>query len=487
MSQKDKTDSTRRDLLKLAGTAGLALTAGCISTIDGGDGNDSDGSGGADTAAGTEGGAGGDTATGTAASTDGRTGGGADNTTDADADADNATGEDTETGNGTGGDTGNESGDGSGGSGSYTIGMVDSLTGSLSAFGQRNQRGKDLALAAVNEVGIGGRDLEIIVEDSQSEAQSGVSAAQKLVNQNGVPFVIGAVGSGVSLAIYESVTQSTDVVQLSQNSTSPELSEFPDLLRMSPTGRTQSSALADIIAEDGYDSVAITWINNDYGQGIADAFTEAWEGDVAYNQSHDQGQSSYSSVVSGMADAGADAWLFVTYQPEMTSMAQEAYSSGYEAQFYGADSVKGPDVLENTPEGSLADMKIVAPSAAVDQENYKAFAEAFESEYGESPTAWSAYAYDCVVTAALSIATADEFSGAALADTVRDVTRPEGEKVPSFAAAMEALGEDGSASDIDYQGVSGSIDFDESGDPTAFLQIFTVEDGEYVATGTVEG
>ncbi|PSQ13132.1 hypothetical protein BRC98_02130, partial [Halobacteriales archaeon QS_7_68_65] len=227
MSQKDKNDSTRRDLLKLAGTAGLALTAGCISTIDGGDGNDSDGSGGADTAAGTEGGAGGDTATGTAASTDGRTGGGADNTTDADADADNATGEDTETGNGTGGDTGNESGDGSGGSGSYAIGMVDSLTGSLSAFGQRNQRGKDLALAAVNEVGIGGRDLEIIVEDSQSEAQSGVSAAQKLVNQNGVPFVIGAVGSGVSLAIYESVTQSTDVVQLSQNSTSPELSEFP--------------------------------------------------------------------------------------------------------------------------------------------------------------------------------------------------------------------------------------------------------------------
>ena len=97
---------------------------------------------------------------------------------------------------------------------SYTIGMVDSLTGSLSAFGERNQRGKDLALRAVNDVGIDGAELDIIVEDSESESQSGVSAAQKLVNQDNVPFLIGAVGSGVSLAIYESVIQGTDVVQL---------------------------------------------------------------------------------------------------------------------------------------------------------------------------------------------------------------------------------------------------------------------------------
>lgn len=468
MSRENSCDRTRRNLLKLTGTAGVVLTAGCISTTDGGDGNGSNASGGTDAGAGNASGAGGDTATDTGGSTGNETGG------------------DPADGNATGEDTGNESG-GSGGSGAYTIGMVDSLTGSLSAFGQRNQRGKDLALAAVNEVGIGGRDLEIVVEDSQSEAQSGVSAAQKLVNQNGVPFVIGAVGSGVSLAIYESVIQSTDVVQLSQSSTSPELSQFPGLLRMSPAGRTQSSALADIIAEDGYDSVAITWINNDYGSGIKDAFLDAWEGEVAYNQSHDQGQSSYSSVVSGMADAGTEAWLFVTYQPEMTAMAQEAYSNGYEGQFYGADSVKGPDVLANAPEGSLAGMKAVVPSAAVDQENYQQFAENFESEYGETPTAWSAYAYDCVVTAALSIATADEFTGAALADTVRDVTRPEGEQVPSFTAAMEALGEDGSAADIDYQGVSGTIDFDESGNPTAVLQVFTVEDGEYVSTRTIEG
>ena len=423
----------RRSVLKAAGAAGLVSLAGCVSTTD----DEGNGNGNGDG------------------------------------------------GNGNGNGDGNGSGDG-GSSDPYTIGMVDALTGSLSAFGERNQRGKDLALGRVNAAGIDGRELDIIVEDSEGQSQGGVSAAQKLVNQDSVPFLIGAVGSGVSLAIYESVIEGTDVVQLSQNSTGLNLTDFPGLLRMSPTGRTQSVALSNIIAEDGYDEVAITYVNNDYGQSLTDAFVEAYDGEVVYNTPHDQEQQSYSSVVSEMNSSGAEAWLFVTYQAEFATMVNEAFSSGYEAQFYGADSVSGDNVLENTPEGSMDGMKIVVPSAPVEQENYQEFASAFESEYGEQPTAWSAYAYDCVVTAALSIQAADEFTGAALQETVREVTRPEGEKVTTFEAASQILADGGGPSDVDYQGVSGPIDFDENGDPVGFLQILTVEDHDYVGTGFIE-
>ena len=380
-----------------------------------------------------------------------------------------------------------DGGGGDGGSGPYAIGMVDSLTGSLSAFGERNQRGKDLALARVNELGIDDRDLEIIVEDSGSENQGGISAAQKLVNQDSVPFLIGAVGSGVSVAIYESVVQETDVVQLSQNSTGLNLTDFPGLLRMSPTGRAQSLALANIIAEDGYDSVALTYVNNDFGQSLTDAFVDAWDGEIAYNSAHDQEQSSYSSVMSEMNNSGADAWLFITYQAEFTTMVNEAFSSGYEAQFYGADSAQGSGVLEGTPEGSMEGMKITLPSAPIEQDNYQAFASAFEEEYGEEPTSWSAYAYDCVINAALAIQAADDFTGAALQETVREVSRPSGEQVSTFEDAHAILADGGSAADVDYQGVSGPIDFDENGDPVGFLQIVTVEDHAYVDAGFIEG
>lgn len=416
----DNIDQSRRKLLQYSAVAGLAGFAGC-STTDNGDGSETDA-------------------------------------------------------NGT---TGSET-PGEGGSDPYTIGMIDSLTGSLSAFGERNQRGKDLALSRVNDVGIDGRQLRIQVEDSESQAQSGVTAAQNLVNQAGVPFVIGAVGTGVTMSIYESVIQDTDVVQLSQSSTGLGPTDFPDLLRVSPSGRSQANALANIIAEDGYDEVAVTYVNNNYGQSLADSFLNNWEGDVAYENSHNQEQSSYSNLISQMADSGAEAWVFIAYQQGYSTMVNEMYESGYEAQMYGADSIQGDTVLENTPEGSMDGTKIVTPSAPVEEENYKEFASAFQEEYDREPTSWAAFAYDCVVVASLSIAAADEFTGAAISEVVRDVTRPEGEEVTSFEQGMEILADGGSATDIDYQGVSGPIDLDENGDPRGFLQVLEVQDHSYV-------
>ncbi|MES3518408.1 MAG: ABC transporter substrate-binding protein [Natronomonas sp.] len=369
----------------------------------------------------------------------------------------------------------------------YEIGMIDSLTGSLADFGERNQRGAELALEDVNAVGVDGRELELIVEDSESDSQAGVAAAQKLVNQDEVPFVIGAVGSGVSLSIYESVIQGTDVVQLSQNSTGLALSDFPGLLRMSPSGRAQSLALADIIAEDGFEEVAVTYINDEFGESLTDAFVGAFDGTVVYNNPHDGEQASYSGVLSEMNDSGTDAWLFITYQEEFATMVTEMFESGFEAQLYGADSNRGDTVIENTPEGSMDGMKLVEPSAPVEQENYQNFAARFEDEHGEEPTAWSAFAYDCVVTAALSIQAADGFDGAALQATVREVTRPPGEAVDTYAAAHEILDDGGSADDINYNGVSGPIDFDENGDPTGSLQVFEVQDHSYVPIDFREG
>ncbi|WP_090618777.1 ABC transporter substrate-binding protein [Natrinema salaciae] len=366
----------------------------------------------------------------------------------------------------------------------YTIGMIDSRSGSLADFGERNQKAKEIALADVNEIGVKDKDLEILVEDSEGDIQQGVSAAQKLVNQDGVPFIIGAVGSGVSMAIYESVIQGTDTVQLSQNSTGLGLTDFPGLLRMSPSGRTQSIALADIISEDGYDEVAVTYINDDFGESLYDAFAEAYDGEVVYESAHDGEKSSYSSLVSQMDGSGADAWLCITYQTEFATMVTNMYEGGYEAQLYGADSNRGDSVLEGTPEGSMDGMKVVEPAAPEEQDNYKAFAAAFEDEHGEAPTAWSAFAYDCVITAALSIQAADEFTGAALQETVRDVTRPEGEAVFTYEEAHSILSDGGSPSDIDYQGVSGPIDFDENGDPRGSLKVIEVQDHAYVSIGS---
>ena len=372
--------------------------------------------------------------------------------------------------------------------GTTAIGMANSLTGSLDAFGDRNERGMEMALSAINDVGLRGGELEIVVEDTQSEPGPGVSAAQRLVEQNDVPLIVGAVNSDTSLSIYQSVVQGTDVVQISQNSTSPDLTDFPDLLRISPPGRAQASAIADLIADDGHESVAVAHLNTAYGQGIADEFAAAYDGEVPYMQAHETGQSSYSNVITGMQESGADAWLFVTFQPEFVTMANNATDEGVtDVPVYGADSVKGPEVIDQAPSEFIEGMKAVVPSAALDQENYQSFSSAFQEEFDQEPTAWAAYAYDAIVTGALAIEAAEEVSGAAIGEVVRDVTRPEGETATTYEAAHEILADGGSASDVDYQGVSGPIDLDENGDPVGFLQVFTVQDEAYEPTGFVAG
>ncbi|WP_191965490.1 MULTISPECIES: ABC transporter substrate-binding protein [Haloferax] len=402
----------------------------------------------------------------------------------------------TEQSGGGGGDSGGDSGgeettaesdDSGSGSSSYTIGMVDSLTGSLAPYGERNTRGRELALEAVNEVGIGdGATLEISVEDDESTNQGGVNGAQKLVNQDGVPLLIGSVGSGVSIAIHDSVTNDAGVVQISQNSTSPELTSRPNLNRMSPSGAAKGTALANLVYDDGHENVAVTWINNDYGTGLSDVFAETFEselgGTVSYNEPHDQGQSSYSGILTEMASTDASAWVFITYANEYTVMVNEGFDQGYNTavDYYGAESTVADSIIENTPEGSMNGMKGITESAPQDQENYQNFVSAFESAYDTTPTVWSAYAYDAVTVAALAIEAADEFTGDALASVVRDVTRPDGEEVFTFEEAAAILKDGGSPSDINYQGVSGPVDLNENGDPPGFYQIYSVENHEYV-------
>lgn len=366
----------------------------------------------------------------------------------------------------------------------YVIGMVDSRTGTLEPYGERNERGKQLALEHINDVGIGpnDRELEVHVEDSESLPEPGVDGARLLVDQEGVPLLIGAVGSGVTMAIHDSVIEGTDVVQISQNSTGAVLTERPDLLRASPSGAEKGRHLADLIYDDGHDEVAVTYVNNDYGVSLSDVFVEEYAGEVLATVPHEEEESSYSGEVSELADTDADAWLFIAYAEEFTIMVNEAYDRGYheEIDYYGAESTIADTILENTPEGSHDGLTGVTETAPVEQENYQRYVEEFEAAYDTSPTVWSAYAYDAIMWSAIAIHVADEFTGPAIMEVVREVTREPGETVHTLGEAKDVVEPGGDPDAVNYHGVSGPLDIDDYGDPTGAYQIYHVEDHEYV-------
>jgi branched-chain amino acid transport system substrate-binding protein len=188
-----------------------------------------------------------------------------------------------------------------------------------------------------------------------------------------------------------------------------------------------------------------------------------------------------------MDNSGADAWLWLTFQPEVTQLALDAFDQGLEigSKVYGTEGAQGDSVLEQVPEGYLNGLKLVAPSAAVEQENYQDFASRYNDEYGSDPTVWSTFPYDAVITTALAIQAAGEFTGPALKEVLRDVTRPEGEEVFTYQEGYDILADGGGPSDINYQGVSGPLDLDENGDPKSVMQLFEIAEHEYNSVTTL--
>jgi branched-chain amino acid transport system substrate-binding protein len=82
------------------------------------------------------------------------------------------------------------------------IGMVDPLTGSLSALAQSEVEGAKYAVAEVNKKnGILGRQVELLVEDSANDVGTGVQKTNKLIDRDHVDVIFGDVNSGIAYAM----------------------------------------------------------------------------------------------------------------------------------------------------------------------------------------------------------------------------------------------------------------------------------------------
>src|SRR5882724_6264232 len=86
-------------------------------------------------------------------------------------------------------------------SGSLRIGAIDPLTGPFAAYGEPVRDGMLMAVDEVNAIGgIGGRKLELILEDDGGDPKLAVNAFTKLATISKVPVTIGPLSSGASMA-----------------------------------------------------------------------------------------------------------------------------------------------------------------------------------------------------------------------------------------------------------------------------------------------
>ena len=202
------------------------------------------------------------------------------------------------------------------------IGVFLGFTGPIESLVAQMGPGAEAAIAEVSASGsfMNGSTVTAVRADTTCvDAGAATAAAERLITSDKVSGIVGGDCSGVTTATLTNVAMPNGMVMISPSATSPALSTIEDnglFFRTAPSDARQGVVMSEIIMERGYNSVALTYTNNDYGKGLADAFAAAFEaagGEVTINASHEDGKADYSAEVGALAAAGGEILVVAGY------------------------------------------------------------------------------------------------------------------------------------------------------------------------------
>jgi branched-chain amino acid transport system substrate-binding protein len=359
--------------------------------------------------------------------------------------------------------------------GPLKIGLLGPLTGALAPFGPDYVNTANLAIADINAAGgVLGQDVQLVVGDTGTAPEQGVAEARRLVDIAGVQAIVGAAASGVTLPVAESVTIPNKILQISMASTSPALTDVDDddyLFRTPISDAAQGVVLAHLVYDDlGFTKVCTLYVNNAYGQGLSEQFTTTFEelgGTVTAQVSHTaETATTYASELNQCVADGPQALMALSYPTGQADVyLKEAIEGGIIDQFVFCDGTKSDAMFAKLGWDAFDGMEGTAPGA-LETEFGTIFDDAFEAKYGYLyQTPFNRETYDAVVLIALAAEKAGSTDPTAIRDALRDVANAPGEVAgPGADGVAAALAAVRAGTDIDYQGASGSVEFDEHGD-----------------------
>ncbi|MCC9146077.1 MULTISPECIES: ABC transporter substrate-binding protein [unclassified Arthrobacter] len=351
------------------------------------------------------------------------------------------------------------------------IGSLLPTTGELAFLGPPEIAGVNYAIEQVNEAGgVLGKPVEVIHRDSgDTTTDIATQSVTDLLSQD-VSAIVGAASSGVSKTVIGQIT-GAGVIQFSPANTSPDFTDWDDnglFWRTAPSDVLQGRTLGNYIMSCGAQTVGMIVLNDAYGTGLQSNVTssvEAAGGQVVISEMFNEGDSQFSSQVDAVAAADPDAIVVISFA-QAKSIVPLLTAKGVDASqlFFvdGNTSDYSKDLEAGTLEGAQG--TIPGPFAS---DNFKE--SLLEIDPALKDWSYAGESYDAVTMLALAAEAAGSTDGQAMAAQLQGVSA-EGEKCFDFAGCVTILRNGG---DIDYDGYSGPVTFDENGDPTeAFIGIY---------------
>ncbi len=344
--------------------------------------------------------------------------------------------------------------------GEFPIGVVLPLSGALAApYGLPMQRGFELAREEINHSGmLGDATITFITEDDQGTVEDAVKAYNKLIDQDGVPVILGPANSSQVRETFP-IAQQNRVVAISSLSSASGLSAIGDFnFRISlttdvlvPSGiKITQEKLRYTKAATIYD--AIDLYSTDSNKVVRGALT-ANGVEILITETYQTGETDFSAQLTRIKESNPDAIFISALAPEMIEIMIQARQLGIPTDVL----LIVPDLTKDEVDaaGDAAERSITFTSwtRTADTPGNRAFVQNYRAKYRAEPSPWAAQSYAALYILAEAIANAQSTDATAIRDALANIEN--------------------------FDTVLGEFSFNAVGDAVYDLMVLTVQNGNF--------
>lgn len=317
-----------------------------------------------------------------------------------------------------------------------------------------------------------GKKVELLYFDNRSDIYIAETVVEEMVDKR-VAVVLGSYGSVNSLMAVSKLEEAS-IPAITITNTNPLVTSYnPFYFRVSYTDSFQGIGMAKYATEAlGLTEAAIMKpLNNDFATAVSKSFSDKViqitgnENAILIVEDYVSGEDDFNEILKSIKDSGAKAVFLPSTVKDAAKIITQAYKMNLELTFLGTDQWEG----KNTLDLHIQDGKINIAYSTLFDSNVAinplsdAFLRAYKAEFGKNsePDSATALAFDAYVVAIDAINRAG--------------TAVDGDKV------REAL-----KGTSQFKGVSGTISFDEQGDPIKSVAVKGINKGKIESIFIVE-
>lgn len=352
------------------------------------------------------------------------------------------------------------------------IGINAPMTGDIPKVGEGTKFAAMMWLEDIEKAGgleVGGKmyDVEIVIEDNESKAESAVKANTKMISQDDVIAIVGPQSSSQAVPAGE-VANKYKTVMISPWSTNPNTTlDRPYVFRGCFLDPFQGPVVSNFISDEfGLEKAAVLYdVAADYQKGLAEEFKKAWEkrhgnGSIVAYESFTTKDTDFSSQLTKIIRSGAQVLFAPQYYNEVPLVVKQAKNLGWKGPIVGSDSWGSTETVELCGEACYGLYFSTHYAAAGATGATKAFIDRYTDTYGYVPDDVAALTWDALRLAQQAIQDTGKITGKIKKD--RKAVRDALTKIQNF------------------EGITGNMTFTEEGDPIKCAVIVKINDqGEY--------